>query len=84
MGKAIDDILVVARDTNFQVIVSRVKVDGGSVEWTYSLDFKYDEAPVLIDYKELGGQGHHSLATKVPTGGFTIARLKINMTDGTL
>ena len=46
------EILVVARNTNMQVIVSLMKVDGGGVKWTYSLDFKYVEAPMLIDCKD--------------------------------
>ena len=71
-----------ATDTSQKVIVSLIKVDGGVVKWTYALDFKYTEAPMLIDYKEVSGQGHHSLATKIATGGFTIARLKVNKDDG--
>jgi hypothetical protein len=40
---------------------------------------------MLIDYKHLGGQSHHSLATKdASAGGFTIARLKINTNDAAL
>ena len=55
-----------------------MKVDNGAVKWTYELDFKYSEEPMLIDYKDSSNQGHHSLATKdVSAGGFTIARLKI-------
>jgi hypothetical protein len=61
-----------------QVIVSLMEVDDGEVEWTYELDFKYDEAPMLIDYKDSSNQGHYSLATKVTGGGFNLARLKIN------
>jgi hypothetical protein len=55
-----------------------MKVDGGEVNWTYELDFKYTIEPMLIDYKDSSNQRHHSLATKdVSAGGFTLARLKI-------
>ena len=55
------------------------------VKWTYALDFKYAYAPMLIEFKNLSGLSHHSLATKdVSAGGFNIARLKINMTDAAL
>ena len=77
-GHKEEEVLVVARDTSMQVIVSLMDVDDGDVEWTYKLDFKYDKAPMLIDYKEGISQRHHSLATKASDGGFNIARLKIN------
>lgn len=67
-----------ARDTSMQVIVSLMDVDDGNVEWTYELDFKYSQAPMIIDYKDGSSQRHHFLATKESTGGFNIARLKIN------
>ena len=68
-----------------QVIVSLMKVNGGEIKWTYGLDFKYTEAPMIIDYQDSTGQGHHSLATKdVFSGGFTIAKLLINSNDATI
>jgi hypothetical protein len=51
-GHAEEEILVVARERSSQVIVSLMKVDDGAVKWTYELDFKYAEAPMLIDYKD--------------------------------
>jgi hypothetical protein len=76
-------LLVVAKQLDSKVIVSRVLASDGSFDWTYALDFTYSEAPMLIDYKFLSGQGHHSLATKESPGVFAIARLKINF-NGTL
>ena len=40
-----------ATNSTLQVIVSLIEVDDGDVEWTYALDFKYSEAPMLIDFK---------------------------------
>ena len=39
---------------------------------------------MLIDYQDVSNQGHHSLATKLSTGEFAIARLRINNVDGAL
>jgi hypothetical protein len=62
-----------------------MKVKDGKIKWTYALDFKYAEAPMLIDYMNSSSLGHHSLATKdVSSGGFTIARLKLNTSDDQL
>jgi hypothetical protein len=49
-------LLVVAKRSDNKVIVSRVMALDGSVEWTYALDFTYNEAPMLIDYNYLSGQ----------------------------
>lgn len=49
-------MLVVAKQLDDKVIVSRVVASDGSVEWTYALDFTYSEAPMLIDFKDLSGQ----------------------------
>ena len=78
------ELLVVARKSDNKVIVSRVRASDGNEEWTYALDFSYSEAPMLIDYHEISNQGHHSLATKVSTGEFAIARLRINIGNGAL
>ena len=72
-----------AKRSDNKVIVSRVMELDGSVEWTYALDFTYNEAPMLIDYNYLSDQGHHTLATKESPGVFAIARLKIDW-DGSL
>jgi hypothetical protein len=72
------ELIVVGRQQlDNKVIVSRVVAYYGNVEWTYVLDFKYSEAPMLIDYKWFNQHGHHSLATKDSADGFAIARLKI-------
>ena len=76
---------MVARRQSLQVIVSLMKVENGEVKWAYELDFNYnDDAPMLIDYMDSTDQGHHSLATKKPGGGFTIARLKIGNSNSEL
>jgi hypothetical protein len=78
-------LLVVAKDQSIdKAIVSRVLTAYFTVVWTYALDFTYSDAPMLIEYKYLANQNHHSLATKDSAGGFAIARLKINDTDGSL
>ena len=76
-------LVVARRKSDSKVIVSRVETSYGDVAWTYALNFTYSEAPMLIDYKYLSDQRHHSLATKASAGGFAIARLKIN-SDGEL
>jgi hypothetical protein len=74
-----DNLLVVARrQSDNKVIVSRFLESDGSVEWTYALDFTYNEPPMLIDFKDFSGDRHFSLATRVSSGGFSIARLQIN------
>jgi hypothetical protein len=83
-GYFYSELLVIARQSDNKVIVSRVRASDGNEEWTYALDFSYSEPPMMIDYHEISNQGHHSLATKVSTGGFAIARLRINIGDGAL
>jgi hypothetical protein len=64
-----------------QVIVSQMKVDDGDVKWNCALDFTYSEAPMLINFMQKSEKGYHSLASKVSSGGFNIARLKIDKND---
>ena len=73
-----------ARKSDNKVIVSRINATDGNEEWTYALDILYNEAPMMIDYQDISSQGHHSLATKVSNGEFSIARLRINIGDGAL
>ena len=52
-GYSNTDLLVVARQSDNKVIVSRVRASDGNEEWTYALDFSYSEAPMMIDYQDI-------------------------------
>ena len=71
-------LVAARRKSDNKVIASRVQTSTGNGDWTYALDFKYIEAPLLVDYQYLSNKEYYSLATKVPTGGFAITLLRIN------